>query len=1361
MRTDTAKKMLRRLGAALMPVVVLMGWSGAQAAVSLSITPITWDVIGLDSNNVNAGPNIYPVGARICNVGDVTATGVTAKFVFDGGTTNSYLKLNGLSQVTLDNLPSGTATGTNPHYNSINKVPANCQDAYFNIEITRSRNAYSDRVSDTATPTQRNTQLYHIEATATGLSVPVSTPTPRELYVERLVSQNRNSVVTFSGPSTVSVGQVVQFTLKAKTATGGYEQLENFPVLPNSVYQVLNVSTSYLQPAGAINSSVYGDACGWENNRTSVNYHNNGTCIGPQQYVGGKVGDDMTSVYTVRIISGGGAGIYNLIYDYSGSSYHYNSDYGTSVNGFVVTAMAPDLTVTKTSPSSFVVGQTASYTLTVRTANADAYGTTTVVDRLPTGLSLPDGTVTLSGVNASSWQCTSASNVVTCRSTNVDTPGVPNTPLITAGNSQTFTLNGIVVGAAAAPSVTNTATVSNPNESSANTGNNTGSVTTSVIPSADLVISKTGPVAVGSGKAVSYSIQVWNNGPNSLSGVSVSDTLPTGLTGTTVTCAATGTATCGTQTVTSGVLSATTGSLALDTAPTNSTPDGNFLTYTVTATAPLSGSLSNTASLTVPSTAVDPVTGNNSTSATPVVTRVIDAVNDPVTSISRSVGGNVNVLGNDTNGDVAATNANSTVTITNAGNLTGLTVNSGQLVVPANTTAGSYTVTYQLCDRTLTTACDTATANIQVVAGAAPLNITKTFSPTTITAGGTTTMTLTVTNPNATAATSLSITDNVAASMGYPTPMYLRYVASSSTCGGTASGSENTTGTFSLTGASVAASGSCTVVVEFTPWSPPTGTASNTIATNNVTATVGTATVNASAPASAALTVVAGSAGGNYVCSPDFFQIRQDPTTLLTNLYKLDLTSLGSGGMAQWARGFGPGLNALAYNARDGYFYAVNITAFNTGSAFRLYRLGTSGAVEYANLTNIPTGSTIAAATVDRNGVMYIKKLAQDNVVYRYDLVGNTSLGNLTLNANVYFWDMAVNPLDNKIYGAVTPGGVYVVDPSTGAVTQLGSLANLATDNSNAIGTLFFHPSGTLYAYQNGGVFGTISTTTGAFTATATASAAAQSDGASCAFGAPDLTLVKQGPTYANPSVPATASTGDKFISYTLTVSNSGNAPTVGTVTVTDTLPAGLTATAIFGTGWTCDPLPTLKCTRNDALVMGSTYPVITLVIRAPYTTELESTASLRTITNSATVSVSGETNTSNNTGIATTTMVYAKLTKTVRNVSAGSVFGTAGNGLPAQVLQYCIEYRNFGGSALANFKVTDTFPANTTFVPGSLIYSAPATSMSGAATAPANQVLPSGATYTFSSTGVALNLGANGLSAGGSGVVCFSTTVN
>ena len=65
---------------------------------------------------------------------------------------------------------------------------------------------------------------------------------------------------------------------------------------------------------------------------------------------------------------------------------------------------------------------------------------------------------------------------------------------------------------------------------------------------------------------------------------------------------------------------------------------------------------------------------------------------------------------------------------------------------------------------------------------------------------------------------------------------------------------------------------------------------------------------------------------------------------------------------------------------------------------------------------------------------------------------------------------------------------------------------------------------------------------------------------------------------------------------YTITVSNVGVAATIGTVTVIDTLPAGLTAMAISGTGWSCT-LATLTCTRSDALATTASYPDITLTV--------------------------------------------------------------------------------------------------------------------------------------------------------------------
>src|SRR5262249_41331417 len=51
---------------------------------------------------------------------------------------------------------------------------------------------------------------------------------------------------------------------------------------------------------------------------------------------------------------------------------------------------------------------------------------------------------------------------------------------------------------------------------------------------------------------------------------------------------------------------------------------------------------------------------------------------------------------------------------------------------------------------------------------------------------------------------------------------------------------------------------------------------------------------------------------------------------------------------------------------------------------------------------------------------------------------------------------------------------------------------------------------------------------------------------------------------------------------YTITVSNAANtSPSSGTVTVTDALPTGLTATAATGSGWSCSVGATVSCTRS------------------------------------------------------------------------------------------------------------------------------------------------------------------------------------
>ncbi len=109
--------------------------------------------------------------------------------------------------------------------------------------------------------------------------------------------------------------------------------------------------------------------------------------------------------------------------------------------------------------------------------------------------------------------------------------------------------------------------------------------------------------------------------------------------------------------------------------------------------------------------------------------------------------------------------------------------------------------------------------------------------------------------------------------------------------------------------------------------------------------------------------------------------------------------------------------------------------------------------------------------------------------------------------------------------------------------------------------------------------------------------------------------------------------------SYTLVVSNVGPGPTVGTVTVIDTLPSGLTAQGIAGTNWTCT-LSTLTCTRSDVLAPGASYPPITVSVWVNANAPAQ-------VTNLATVSGGGELNTSNDSA-SDVTLVYQTVQITI-----------------------------------------------------------------------------------------------------------------
>ncbi len=328
------------------------------AAASFTVTPSTWNVIGLDGNTPAFGPNHFPVGAKVCSTTAVTNVDVT--LVWDSANPYVDLRPGSANPVTIPSIGAGA-----------------CADAYFEVEVAQNAFAFD------------TTRRYHM--TAGG----ASTPVPRELYVEHLVSQGRNAItdmqfgtslaslqsVPSGGSMDLLVGNTYYIRMYGYTATQGYEQLESFINMPNTVFQVLSVETTYTADTSAAvsspNDKLYGDACSWENDPNSPNYRSCST--------GGKVGGSIAVTYQVRILSvgSGSATLSSMIHDFSGSSFHYNSDYTTSARmAYLIDPST--VTIAKTfTPNPTDVGGVSTLTFTLTNPNGGAVSGVNFTDTFP------------------------------------------------------------------------------------------------------------------------------------------------------------------------------------------------------------------------------------------------------------------------------------------------------------------------------------------------------------------------------------------------------------------------------------------------------------------------------------------------------------------------------------------------------------------------------------------------------------------------------------------------------------------------------------------------------------------------------------------------------------------------------------------------------------------------------------------------------------------------------------------------------------------------------------------------------------------------------------------------------------------
>ena len=298
-------------------------------------------------------------------------------------------------------------------------------------------------------------------------------------------------------------------------------------------------------------------------------------------------GQSVTYAITCNV-DAGASGTLNNTATVTGPSNTLELDSGNNSATDGQTAVAStNLSITKTGDTTAPdPGGQVVYTVTVTNAGPSDSGGSTVTDTLPTGLTFA----------SSSSGCTSpGAGMVSCA-----------VGALASGESAMRSYTVDVADSAAGDLVNSAMVVPSSGANDPDLSDNTSSHTVTVVPQADLSILKIDdPDPVTAGGTLTYTLEVSNAGPSDSPGATISDTLPSGLTfGSGTGCTGSGT----TVTCTVGAIAAgATGSVSF--------------TATVDEDRP-SGTVTNTA--TVTGDEEDPVTGNNSASATTEVIRQAD-----------------------------------------------------------------------------------------------------------------------------------------------------------------------------------------------------------------------------------------------------------------------------------------------------------------------------------------------------------------------------------------------------------------------------------------------------------------------------------------------------------------------------------------------------------------------------------------------------------------------------------------------------------------------------------------------------------------------------------------------------------------
>lgn len=224
------------------------------------------------------------------------------------------------------------------------------------------------------------------------------------------------------------------------------------------------------------------------------------------------------------------------------------------------------------------------------------------------------------------------------------------------------------------------------------------------------------------------------------------------------------------------------------------------------------------------------------------------------------------------------------------------------------------------------------------------------------------------------------------------------------------------------------------------------------------------------------------------------------------------------------------------------------------------------------------------------------------------------------------------------------PATLTIVDPP--AITDEPDSATVCVGGSVSFSVTATGAALTFQWRRNGTPLANGSNISGADTPTLTINPVSVGDAATSGAGydvvvsgacSPAVASTRQALTVNTPDLAIDKShTGDFTVGtngvYTIAVTNAGTCSTTGTITVTDTLPNGLTFVSGTGTGWNCSAIGQDVTCTNAGPIASTAVSTITLTVSVAQ-------AAVPAVTNTANVSTPNDTNAANNSDSDPTTV--------------------------------------------------------------------------------------------------------------------------